>query len=66
MDVHGRSDLEAIAKSASPYVVTWTTKPADTVTFVLDNDTTQHGYEVMVEDGGLRLMAPPGFSVIFR
>lgn len=66
VDVHGRSDLKTIAKSASPYVVTWTTKPADTVTFVLDGDTAQHGYEVMVKDGGLRLIAPPGFSVILR
>ena len=66
VDVHGRSDLKAIAKSASPYVVTWTTKPADTVTFVLDDDTTQHGYECEVCDTGLKLIPPPGFSIILR
>ena len=64
VDVHGRSDLKAIAKSASPYVVTWTTKPADTVTFVLDDDTTRHGYECEVCDAGLKLIPPPGFSII--
>ena len=66
VDVHGRSDLKAIAKSASPYVVTWTTKPADTVTFVLDDDTTRHGYECEVCDAGLKLIPPPGFSIILR
>ena len=66
VDVHGRSDLKAIAKSASPYVVTWTTKPADTVTFVLDDDTAQHGYECEVCDTGLKLIPPPGFSIILR
>ena len=66
VDVHGRSDLKAIAKSASPYIVTWTTKPADTVTFVLDDDTTQHGYECEVCDTGLKLIPPPGFSIILR
>ena len=59
VDVHGRSDLKAIAKSASPYVVTWTTKPAD-------DDTTQHGYECEVCDTGLKLIPPPGFSIILR
>ena len=66
VDMHGRSDLKAIAKSASPYVVTWTTKPADTTTFVLDDDTTQHGYECEVCDTGLKLIPPPGFSIILR
>ena len=66
VDVHGRSDLRAIAKSASPYIVTWSAKPADTVTFTLDDATQSHGYEVMVKDSGLRLIAPPGFSVILR
>ena len=66
VDVHGRSDLKAIAKSASPYVVTWTTKPADTVTFILDEDTTQHGYECEVCDTGLKLIPPPGFTIILR
>ena len=62
--LEGRSDLMAIAKSASPYIVTWSAKPAGTVSFVIDDATRSRGYEVVVEDGGLRLMALPGFSVI--
>ena len=66
VNVEGQNDLRALAKSASPYIVTWSAKPADTVSFVLDDATQSHGYEVMVKDGGLRLIAPPGFSVILR
>ena len=66
VNVEGRSDLKAVAKSASPYIVTWSAKPADTVSFVLDAATQSHGFEVAIEDGGLRLIAPPGFSVIIR
>ena len=36
VNLAGRTDLKTIAKSESPYVVTWATKPADTTTFVLD------------------------------
>ena len=66
VNVEGRSDLKAIAKSESPYIVTWSAKPADAVSFVLDAATSGHGFEVMVEDGGLRLIPPPSFSVILR
>ena len=66
VNLEGRSDLREIAKSASPYVVTWTTKPADTVTFIFDGDTARHGYECEVCDAGLKLIPPPGFSIILR
>ena len=31
-----------------------------------DDDTTQHGYECEVCDAGLKLIPPPGFSIILR
>ena len=64
--LEGRRDLKAIAKSASPYIVTWSAKPADTVSFVLDDATRSHGYEVQIEGGGLKLFARPRFLVLFK
>jgi len=52
--------------SESPYIVTWATKPADTVSFVLDDATAAHGYEVRVRDAGLELVPPYGFMLIVR
>lgn len=66
VDVHGRSDLKALAKSASPYIVTWATKPVDTVTFVLDEATVGHGFKCEVCDTGLKLFPPQGFTLILR
>ena len=66
VNLEGRDDLKTIAKSASPYIVTWTTKPADTVSFALDESTAGHGYKCEVCDAGLKLIPPPGFSIILR
>lgn len=66
VNLDGRGDLKAIAKSESPYIVTWATKPADTVSFVLDDATAAHGYEVRVRDAGLELVPPYGFMLIVR
>jgi hypothetical protein len=54
VNLEGRTDLKTIAKSESPYVVTWATKPADTTEFVLDEATSQH-FKCKVTDAGLRL-----------
>ena len=67
VDVHGRrEDLKAIASSESPYVVTWATKPADTVTFVLDDDSTRRGYGCKVFDAGLKVVPPQPFIFMMR
>ena len=66
VNLDGRGDLREIAKSESPYIVTWATKPSDTVSFVLDDATAAHGYEVRVRDAGLELVPPYGFMLIVR
>ena len=66
VNLEGRGDLKAIAKSESPYIVTWATKPADTVSFVLDDATAAHGFKVRVRDSGLELVPPYGFMLIVR
>ena len=65
MNLDGRTDLKTIAKSESPYIVTWATKPADTTTFVLDEVTSQH-FKCEVTDAGLLLMKTNGLVIIVQ
>lgn len=65
MNLEGRTDLKTIAKSESPYVVKWSTKPADTTTFVLDETTRQH-FKCEVTDAGLRLKKTNGLVIIVQ
>lgn len=66
VNLDGRRDLREIANAESPYIVRWTTRPADTVSFVLDDDTKNHGFKVEVCDEGLKLCASCGTVVIVR
>ncbi len=66
VNLDGRTDLKTLAKSESPYVVTWATKPADTTTFVLDAATQELGFKCKVEDTGLKLSRPKGMMLIVR
>ena len=66
INLDGRTDLKTIAKSESPYVVTWATKPADTTTFVLDAATQELGFKCKVTDAGLRLMKNKGLVIIVQ
>ena len=66
INLEGRTDLKTIAKSESPYVVTWSTKPADTTTFVLDAATQELGFKCKVTDAGLRLMKNKGLVIIVQ
>ena len=66
VNLDGRTDLKTIAKSESPYIVTWATKPADTTTFVLDAATQELGFKCKVTDAGLRLMKNSGLVIIVQ
>ena len=65
VNLEGRTDLKTIAKSENPYVVKWSTKPADTTTFVLDAATRQH-FKCEVTDAGLRLKKINGLVIIVK
>ena len=66
VNLEGRTDLKTIAKSESPYIVTWATKPADTTTLVLDEATQELGFKCKVTDAGLRLMKTNGLVIIVQ
>lgn len=65
VDLHGRSDLEELATSNSPYVITWAVAPTST-TFELDEATAAAHYRVRVTDVGLKLSRTSGLVIIVK
>ena len=65
MNLAGRTDLKALAKSASPYILTWSSEPAS-VDFALDASTQAAGYRLRREASGLRLKWSKGLALIVR
>jgi hypothetical protein len=65
VNLAGRTDLHTLAKSASPYVVTWSSQPAN-VNFVLDAQSAANGYRICPEAEGLRLKRTTGSIVIIK
>ena len=65
VNLEGRTDLKTIAKSASPYVVTWSTKPADTTAFVLDA-VTRKQFKCEVTNAGLKLSRIRGMVILVK
>ena len=66
VDLHGRTDLETLAVSASPYVITWASAPDATTQFVLDEATAVMPFRLKVKDAGLRLSSVHGFMIIVK
>ena len=65
VNLAGKTDLNAIRKSVSPYVVTWPSQPAN-VDFVLDAQSHADGYRIYPEAGGLRLKRFMGVMILVR
>jgi len=68
IDISGRTDMKALAKSENPYLFTWTVVDGNPVIpgaeFVLDPDTTAAGYRLRKDATGLNLVYTKGFMVI--
>ena len=65
VNLAGKTDLNAIRKSESPYVVTWPSQPAN-VDFVIDAQSKAEGYRIYPEAGGLRLNRTTGLTILIR
>lgn len=65
VNLAGKTDLRAIRKSESPYVVTWLSQPAN-VEFVLDAQSKANGYRISPEAGGLRLNRTMAFMILVK
>ncbi|MBQ9431217.1 MAG: alkaline phosphatase family protein [Kiritimatiellae bacterium] len=64
VNLAGRTDLEEIATSESPYIVTWEKEPVTGVSFVLDPETAARTFEIAKESTGLRLKYSGGTIII--
>ena len=65
VNLAGRTDHKALAKSETPYIVTWSGRP-ENVKFVLDPQTKADGYRLVPEAAGLRLHRYTGFIILVR
>ena len=65
VNLAGKTDLIAIKKSESPYVVTWNAAPAN-VDFVLDAQSHADGYRISPDEKGLLLKRFLGITILIR
>ena len=63
VDLSGRTDLKELAKSATPYVVTWSSQP--NATFTLDAETAER-FKIKPDGTGIKLVRRSGFTIIVR
>ena len=63
VDLSGRTDLKELAKSATPYVVTWSSRP--NATFTLDAETAER-FKIKPDGTGIKLVRRSGFTIIVR
>lgn len=67
IDISGRTDLKALAKSASPYLLTWSTTAPSNVTFAMaDGSTYVDGVRLRYDETGLKVDAMRGLVIIFN
>ena len=72
LNLAGREDLRAIAKSSSPYIVTWAVTdgvaelPPDSAQFLVDDETKQKAFSVRKDGTGLKLVYSCGTVIFLR
>ena len=67
VNLAGRSDLKALAKSANPYIVAWASGASvPGAEFVLDETSRAAGYMLVKDSSGLKLVSAKGFMLIVR
>lgn len=63
VDLSGRTDLKELAKSATPYVVTWSSQP--NATFTLDAETAKN-FKIKPDGTGIKLVHRGGLTIIIK
>ena len=58
-----RNDVHSVIRSATPYLVTWSTEPS--ATFTLDEESYQH-YRIAKTPQGLKVSPRPGFVILVK
>lgn len=63
VDLSGRTDLRELAKSATPYVVTWSSQP--NATFTLDAETAER-FKIKPDGTGIKLVRRSGLMILVK
>lgn len=66
IDISGRADMKALAKSASPYLLTWSTAPSNVTFAMADGSTYVDGVRLRYDETGLKVETMRGLVIIFN
>lgn len=65
IDISGRTDMKALAKSASPYLLTWSAVPSNVTFAMADGSTYVDGVRLRYDETGLKVETMRGTTIIF-
>ena len=66
IDISGRTDMKALAKSASPYLLTWSTAPSNVTFAMADDSTYMDGVRLRQDATGFKVETMRGLTITVR
>ena len=66
IDISGRADMKALAKSDSPYLLTWSTAPSNVTFAMADGSTYVDGVRLRYDETGLKVEPMPGLIITIQ
>jgi hypothetical protein len=66
IDISGRTDMKALAKSASPYLLTWSSVPSNVTFAMADGSTYVDGVRLRYDETGLKVEKMRGLVICFE
>lgn len=66
IDISGRTDMKALAKSASPYLLTWSSVPSNVTFAMADGSTYVDGVRLRYDETGLKVESMPGLIITIQ
>ena len=66
IDISGRTDMKALAKSASPYLLTWSAVPSNVTFAMADGSTYVDGVRLRYDETGLKVEPMPGLIITIQ
>lgn len=66
IDISGRTDMKALAKSASPYLLTWSSVPSNVTFAMADGSTYVDGVRLRYDETGLKVETMRGLVICFE
>ncbi len=66
IDISGRTDMKALAKSASPYLLTWSSVPSNVTFAMADGSTYVDGVRLRYDETGLKVETMHGLVIMIE